>query len=548
VSSNGEPVDVVLVGGGIMSATLATLLSELEPSWRIEIVERLDGIALESTDAWNNAGTGHAALCELNYTPERADGSIDITKAVTINEQFALSRELWDHLRDAGRLPDDRFLSPVPHVTFVRGAADVDYLRRRHAALATHPRFAHLEFTDDPATIAQWAPLVMAGRDPDEPVAATRSDDGTDVDFGALARHMVDDLVARGANVRLQHEVRRVRRRRDGSWRLHLVDRSWNASPKRSTLDARFVFIGAGGGALRLLQASGIDEIKGYAGFPISGQFLRTTDPAVVARHQAKVYGKAAVGSPPMSVPHLDTRVVGGTPALMFGPYAGWSMKFLKQGSWLDLLRTVRPGNIVPMLAVGLHNVDLLKYLIGEVLASREARMRTLRTFMPSARPRSWELITAGQRVQVIKRGKGGGVLEFGTELVTSADGSIAGLLGASPGASTAAAAMLDLLRRCFPARIDSWQPLLEQMMPGLAATAGPAPAGTPAGPSGPAVDADGPDADPDLSTTDPATPHEPAHDTAAQTAPEPAAQTEPAGLRRPRRPAPPRRRDTPVA
>lgn len=487
-----------------MSATLATLLSELEPTWQIEIIERLDGIAQESTGGWNNAGTGHAALCELNYTPERPDGSIDISKAVTINEQFTLSRELWDHLRAGGRLPDDRFRSRVPHLTFVRGAANVDYLRRRHAALTEHPRFAHLEFTDDPATIARWAPLVMQGRDPDEAVAATRADDGLDVDYGALTRHLVADTVARGANVRLQHEVRSVRRRKDGTWRLSLVDRSWNANPRRSTLDARFVFIGAGGGALRLLESSGIPEVKGYGGFPISGQFLRTTDPELVARHHAKVYGKAAVGSPPMSVPHLDTRVVDGTPAVLFGPYAGWSMKFLKQGSWTDLVRTVRPGNLVPLLAVAVHNVDLLKYLVSEVLASREARMRTLRGFMPTARDRDWELITAGQRVQVIKRGKGGGVLEFGTELVTAADGSIAGLLGASPGASTAASAMIDLLHRCFPDRIEQWRPRLAEMMPSLAGAAAAAEdddadaAGT-APPDGAVVDSGAMRTDPDL-------------------------------------------------
>jgi malate dehydrogenase (quinone) len=493
-----------------MSATLATLISELEPSWRIEVVERLDGVALESSDAWNNAGTGHAALCELNYTPERADGSIDIAKAVTINEQFALSCELWDHLHAAGRLPDDGFRSPVPHLTFVRGAKDADYLRRRWEALRAHPRFAGLEFTDDPATIADWAPLVMADRDPDEPVAATRATDGLDVDYGTLTRLLVDDLVARGARLHLQHEVRDLRRRPDGTWRLRLRDRSWNASPRTRTLDARFVFIGAGGGALRLLQRAGIPEIRGYGGFPISGQFLRTTNPALVDAHRAKVYGKAAVGSPPMSVPHLDTRVVEGSPALMFGPYAGWSMKFLKQGSWTDLLRTVRPGNLVPLLAVAVHNLDLVKYLVTEVVASREARMRTLRAFMPTARDRDWELISAGQRVQVIKRGPGGGVLEFGTELVTAADGSIAGLLGASPGASTAASAMLDLLRRCFPERATAWGPRLAALMPSLADAEPDADGAGAAGAGAAGADevgphsADEPAEDPDLEIVDP--------------------------------------------
>jgi len=469
VSSSAEPVDVVLVGGGIMSATLATLLSELEPTWRIEVVERLDAVAAESTDAWNNAGTGHAALCELNYTPERADGSIDIAKAVTINEQFALSLELWDHLRAAGRLPDDGFRSPVPHLTFVRGERDVDYLRRRHAALTAHPRFAHLRFTDDPGTIAEWAPLVMEQRHPDEPVAATRADDGLDVDFGALTRHLVADLQARGATVRLQHEVRRIRRRRDGTWRLHLVDRAWNASPRRTTLDARFVFIGAGGGALRLLQSSGIDEIKGYGGFPISGQFLRTTDPALVERHRAKVYGKAAVGSPPMSVPHLDTRVVDGRKSLLFGPYAGFSTKFLRHGSFLDLPLSVRGSNLMPMLAVARDNMDLTRYLVREVMQSMDQRLESLRKFYPLANPADWRLETAGQRVQIIKKdAKKGGILQFGTELVASEDGTIAALLGASPGASVTVSIMLGLLERCYPQQYKSeaWGAKLKEIFP----------------------------------------------------------------------------------
>jgi len=462
-------VDVVLVGGGIMSATLAAMISTLEPTWKIEILERRPALAEESSNPWNNAGTGHAALCELNYTPERPDGTIDISKAVAINEQFELSRELWSFLLTSGRLPDDAFLSPAPHMTFVRGAADVDYLRRRADALRAHPHFANLEFTTDPEVIRDWAPLLMLDRDPGEPVAATRAPEGTDVDFGALTRALVQDVADRGATVSLEQEVRGLRQRRDGTWRLRVRDLRWNASPRRRTIDARFVFIGAGGGALRLLQKSGIREAKGYGGFPISGQFLRTTNPDVVRQHQAKVYGKADVGSPPMSVPHLDTRVVDGQAALLFGPYAGWSMRFLKHGSPLDLIRTIRPGNIVPMAAVGLHNLDLLKYLVGELTASPTRRLRTLRAFMPTAHPRDWELITAGQRVQVIKKDPAkGGVLEFGTELVTAADGTVAGLLGASPGASTAVATMLDLLDRCFPDRAESWAPRLRAMMPAL--------------------------------------------------------------------------------
>ncbi|MFI2754571.1 malate dehydrogenase (quinone) [Cellulomonas sp. P22] len=468
--SSQQPVDVVLVGGGIMSATLAALISTLEPTWTIEIYERRPGLAQESSNAWNNAGTGHAALCELNYTHERPDGTIDIAKAVTINEQFELSRELWSHLLTSGRLPDGtEFVSPAPHMTFVRGAANVDHLRRRADALRSHPLFADIEFTTDPETIRAWAPLLLLERDPDEPVAATRASEGTDVDFGALTHALVADVTRRGATVHLEHEVRRLRQLPDGTWRLRVKDRRWNATPRHRTVTARFVFIGAGGGALNLLQRSGIPEAKGYGGFPISGQFLRTTDPGLVRQHLAKVYGMADVGSPPMSVPHLDTRVVDGQTALLFGPYAGWSMKFLKHGSPFDLLRSIRPANVVPMLAVGLHNMDLLKYLVSELTASETRRLRTLRAFVPTADLRDWELITAGQRVQVIKKHPTqGGVLEFGTELVTAADGTIAGLLGASPGASTAVATMLDLLERCFPDRVDVWGPKLHAMMPSL--------------------------------------------------------------------------------
>ena len=461
-------VDVVLIGGGIMSATLGSLISLLEPTWTIEIFERLDDVALESSNPWNNAGTGHAAHCELNYTSERPDGSIDISKAVTINEQFEVSREFWNHLVTAGLIGDQStFLSSTPHMTFVRGEKNVDFLRRRHATLAAHPLFSDLEFSDDPTVIAQWAPLLMEDRHGDEPVAATRAASGTDVDFGALTRSLFDHLTAQGHRLHLQHEVRDLRKRHDGSWDVKVRDLSWNASPARRTVNARFVFVGAGGGALPLLQKSGIKEIRGYGGFPISGQFLRTTNPEIVAKHHAKVYGKADVGAPPMSVPHLDTRVVDGQASVMFGPYAGFSTKYLKRGSLLDLFTSIRPGNIVTMLGAGLDNVDLTAYLVKEVAKTPEAKFRTLRAFMPTAHPKDWELITAGQRVQVMKRDKTkGGRLEFGTDVVASADGTIAGLLGASPGASTATSAMIDLLQRCFPEDSARWAPTIAAIAP----------------------------------------------------------------------------------
>lgn len=481
-NAGAEQLDIALIGGGIMSATLGALIRILEPTWRIGIFERLDDVAQESSNAWNNAGTGHAALCELNYTPERPDGSIDISKAVTINEQFQVSREFWHHLSAAGRLPGD-FLSPTPHMTFVRGAENVDFLRRRVEALCAHPLFSDMEFSDDPAVIAGWAPLLMADRVGDEPVAATRATAGTDVDFGALTRHLFDfvtsgvdvpsDAAPAGAQLHLQHEVRSLRQRRDGSWDLRIRDRRWNASPAHRRVNARFVFVGAGGGALPLLQSAGIAEAKGYGGFPISGQFLRTSNPEIVAQHHAKVYGKADVGSPPMSVPHLDIRVIDGTTSVLFGPFAGFSTKYLKNGSLLDLPASIRPGNIVPMLGAGLDNIDLTAYLIREVTSSPERRFRALRQFVPSAHPKDWELITAGQRVQVIKRDPAkGGRLEFGTEVITSADGTIAGLLGASPGASTAAWAMIRLLERCFPDRYENWRETLVGIAPSIHAGA----------------------------------------------------------------------------
>jgi malate dehydrogenase (quinone) len=460
-----EPVDVVLIGGGIMSATLGTLLHRLQPDWSIRIYERLGDVALESSNPWNNAGTGHAALCELNYTPEKPDGTIDITSAVKVNEQWQLSREFWSHLVESSSIPAGAaFINSTPHMTFVRGAESVDYLRRRYEALKDHPLFAGMEYSEDPKVIHGWAPLLVLGRDRSEPIAATRTVTGTDVDYGALTRVLTEGLVRSGGELYLNTEVTDLKRGKDGLWDVRVRHRV-GGTPER--VRARFVFVGAGGWALKLLQKSGIPEAKGFGVFPISGEFLRTDDPAIVAKHHAKVYGRAAVGSPPMSVPHLDTRIVDGRASLMFGPYAGFSPRFLKRGSLLDLPLSVRPHNLVPMLAVAKDNLDLLQYLIGQLLASKDAKFASLQEFMPEARPEDWYKIIAGQRAQVIKKdAKKGGVLQFGTEVVTGADGTIAGLLGASPGASIAAAIMVDVLRKCFPDRLDGWQPELERMIP----------------------------------------------------------------------------------
>lgn len=460
-----KPIDVALIGGGIMSATLGTILHELEPDWQIDIFERLSGSARESSNPWNNAGTGHSALCELNYTPERADGTIDISSAVKVNEQFQVSRQFWSFLVKTGLLPDPRaFINPTPHMSFVWGEKNVEYLRKRFDALKDHPLFAGLEFSDDASVIREWAPVLIPGRAKAQPIAATRIAAGTDVDFGALTKLLTDGLVDSGAELHLDARVTHIKRMKDGLWRIS-YRREIGFTPY--VIFARFVFVGAGGNALNLLQKSGIPEIRGFGGFPVSGEFLRTDNPEVVARHQAKVYGKAAVGSPPMSVPHLDTRVVDGKASLMFGPYAGFSPKFLKTGSWFDLFASIRPHNLVPMIAAGASNLSLVRYLIGQLAASKSTKFEALQEFFPNADPKDWYRITAGQRVQVIKKdAKKGGVLQFGTEVVAAADGSIAGLLGASPGASTAVPIMLGLIASCFPDRMDAWRPQILKMVP----------------------------------------------------------------------------------
>jgi malate dehydrogenase (quinone) len=470
-----ETVDVVLIGGGIMSATLGTLLSELEPDWKIVVYERLHDVALESSNAWNNAGTGHAALCELNYMPEGPDGKLDPAKAIAINEQFQQSRQFWSSLVEQGLLSEPKtFINTAPHMTFVRGEKDVEYLRNRYEVLKKEPLFAGIEFSDDSRVINQWAPLLMQKRRAGEPFAATRVPAGTDVDFGALTHQLFDGLKERGVDVVTNREVRKLKKQSDGTWLV-----KWRNSIGRTPgeIKARFVFVGAGGWALKLLQRSGIPEISGYGVFPIGGQFLKTTNPSIVAQHKAKVYSQASVGAPPMSVPHLDTRVVDGEASLLFGPFATFSPKFLKNGSPLDLVTQVRPGNLIPMLKVGWDNPGLIKYLVGELLKNHSKKVDSLRTFMPTAKDEDWELIQAGQRAQVMKKDpEKGGVLQFGTEVVTAKDGSIAGLLGASPGASTAVSIMLGLLKTCFPDRIAEWEPTLKDLIPSYGETLNPRP------------------------------------------------------------------------
>lgn len=463
---------VVLIGAGIMSATLGVLLKKLHPSIQIDIYERLDRVAAESSEAFNNAGTGHSAFCELNYTPVKKDGSVDINKAVKIASAFEVSKEFWSYLlRHQHIISPETFIHNVPHISFVWGAENVDFLRKRYEAMRLHPLFEDMEFSENRDVLQQWMPLVMNGRDPKEPVAATRMKIGTDVNFGALTRALFAYLESlEGITLHLNCEVRDLDKLDNGDWQLEVKNFNWDLKEKRV---ADFVFIGAGGGALPLLEKSNIEEAEGYGGFPISGQWLVCSNPDVIAQHAVKVYGKASVGAPPMSVPHLDTRVIDGKKSLLFGPFAGFSTKFLKNGSYWDLPASIELENFLPMLAAGWHNLALTRYLVEQVAQSPEDRFDALQAYFPEARMEDWHLAIAGQRVQVIKRDdEKVGVLEFGTELVCAADGSLAALLGASPGASTAVYAMIDVLKKCFPDEMKSpeWKSTLKQMVPSYGA------------------------------------------------------------------------------
>ncbi|PKO47064.1 MAG: malate dehydrogenase (quinone) [Betaproteobacteria bacterium HGW-Betaproteobacteria-22] len=463
-----QKVDILVVGSGIMSATLATLLNALDPKLSIRMVERLTRVAAESTDAWNNAGTGHAGYCELNYTPINADGEIEINRALAINASFEISLQLWSSLVEQSILPaPEHFINPTPHLSFVWGEDNVAFLKKRYQLLKAHHLFADMEFSDDFNTLKQWMPLMMNARDTKQKVAATRVAYGTDIDFGSLTRSLVEHLSSQAQfKLDLHTEVKKLKQLENGHWQVTFLNKQ---TKKTTQLEAGFVFLGAGGGALKLLQKSGIPESKGYGGFPVSGQWLVCHDPAIINQHHCKVYGKAAIGAPPMSVPHLDTRVIHGQKALLYGPYAGFTTKFLKQGSFLDLLQSVALHNLKPMLSVARYHGDLTRYLIGEAMQSPAARLQTLRQYYPEAKANDWALAHAGKRVQIIKKcSQKGGRLEFGTEVVTSHNGNIAALLGASPGASVSVQAMLSVIERCFKQQLQTqdWQQKLKTLIP----------------------------------------------------------------------------------
>ncbi len=459
--------DIVLIGGGIMSATLATLLHELEPDLDIAIFERLGRFAQESSGAWNNAGTGHSAFCELNYTPVNSEGNIDICKAEKIAEQFEVSKQFWAYLLKNKHITGpEEFIHSCPHMSLVFGEKDIDFLKKRYQEMTKSPLFKGMEFSEDFETLKSWIPLIMSKRRESEKLAATKMDLGTDVNFGTLTRKMARYLMEdSNVEVFLYHEAKDLDMRNDGKWEIKVKDR---LHQHKQTVVSKFVFIGAGGYALPLLDSSDIPESEGYGGFPVSGEWLVTHNEELIAQHQTKVYTKAALNAPPMSVPHLDLRIIDGNKALLFGPFASFSTKFLKEGSYLDLPESINFKNIRSLFGAWWHNLPLTQYLLQQVAMTKMQRMQHLRHFVKDAKDEDWEIKVAGQRVQIIKKDERlGGKLEFGTEVVVNKSGSIASLLGASPGASTAASAMLEVLEKCFPDKVQSeWREKILEMVP----------------------------------------------------------------------------------
>ena len=436
--------DAVLVGAGIMSGTLALLLAEVLPDIKILIIEKLNSPGSESTGAFNNAGTGHAANCELNYTPIDEKGNIIIDKALSINRSFENSMSLWASLYAAGKIDIKKFLKFIPHISFVSGKENISFLKKRYQAMANNPEFKDMEFTSSFGQISSWASLITKDRNPLNEIAATRVERGTDINFEALTKEYLS-FVSKNKNVELRYktELKDLKKIDQKQWELEL-----SLNGRKISVRTAFVFLGAGGKTINYLQKSKIPEANNYGGFPVSGKWLICEEKYLTEKHNAKVYGKADIGSPPMSVPHLDTRWIDGKRLLLFGPFAGFTTKFLKQGSYFDLFNSIKKNNIVSMLDVGFKNNDLINYLISQSLKNHNSRVDNLKNMMPSADPSNWYLKNAGQRVQIIKKTNKGGSLKFGTEIVNSSDGSLSALLGASPGASTAVSIMVKVLTR----------------------------------------------------------------------------------------------------
>ena len=459
--------DVVLIGGGIMSATLAALLEVVAPQWSITVFESAAGRRRRELARLEQRRhrPRRPVRAELHARRARRPGGPGQGR----HDQRAVPG-LPPVLVAPGRAgltgAPKEFINPVPHVSFVTGEDGRAYMRARHEALAAQPLFDGLEYSDDPAELAEWTPLMMAGRDPRQLVAATRSAAGTDVNFGALTRMLLEDAADRGVAVHCQparHEPRPARPTAAGR------------SPCRDTVtgERRTVRRPVRLRRRRRRRAAAAAE-GGHPGDRRASAASRSAAsscapaPPSWSQHQAKVYGQAAVGAPPMSVPHLDPRVIDGDHSLMFGPYAGFSPKFLKAGSMFDLPRSVKPNNLGSMLGVARTELALTRYLVNELLQSGADRHQTLRAFVPDGRRARLgddhrRPARPGHQAGPGDRPRRAPVRHRGRRRRRRHDRRPARRL---PGASTAVSAMLDLLERCFPDRMPAWRPALQEAIP----------------------------------------------------------------------------------
>jgi malate dehydrogenase (quinone) len=438
-------MNVVIVGAGIMGTTFAVLAKEMAPDLDITILERLDSAGAGNSSAFWNAGTGHEANCELNYTPVDEE-VISVEKALKIHAQFNVAKQFWAYLVEKGVMKDPKtFINQTRHCTIVSESA-IEELRLRFSEMSAHHFFEHMRYSEDFDEIKSWIPYTMDERPRDEKMAATVVETGTDVNFGALteqmAAHAVNDL---GVRIEYGTHVKRVHKSPTGRWIIEAVTRG---EPVQHRADV--LFVGAGGGAFPLLKKSHLPFVHRFAGFPVGGRFLQAPIREDQADYyRAKTYGKAKVGAPPMSVPHLDLRVVDGKHYLLFGPFASFNLVLERGRGFLDYLRSIRLHDIPNLLNVTLEHFALVKYLVSETFKGEKSMLAELDEFAPGlSRKFDWKPINAGQRVQIIRDGD----LQMGTEILVSRDKTYGTLLGASPGASVSPEVMLRCLEQLLPA------------------------------------------------------------------------------------------------
>lgn len=437
-------MNVIIIGAGIMGTTLATLAKELAPELDVTILERLDHAGAGNSWVFNNAGTGHEANCELNYTPVDEE-VISVEKALKIHAQFNIAKQFWAHLIEKGAIKDPKsFINRTKHCTIV-SEASIEELRLRFKEMSAHHFFENMQFSEDFDEIKSWIPYLMEERPRDQKMAATVIETGTDVNFGALteqmAAHAVQEL---GVKIEYGTHVKRVHRSPTGRW---LIEAEQNGSPIQHRADV--LFVGAGGGAFPLLKKSHLPFRSRFSGFPVGGRFLQAPISEEQAeQYRAKTYGKAAVGAPPMSVPHLDLRVAEGQHYLLFGPFASFKPVLEKGRGFFDYLSSMRLHDIPGLLNVALEHFPLVKYLVSETFKGEKSMFEELESFAPGmSRKFNWKAIEAGQRVQIIKDGD----LQMGTEILVSSDKTYGTLLGASPGASVSPEVMLRCLEQLLP-------------------------------------------------------------------------------------------------